>query len=150
MAIEVVNRQRLCPVDARRAREVAQATLEAISRAEASLVIAFVRDRAIRDLNRRHRNKDQATDVLSFPGEGVPQEKSESLVEEDDYLGDVVISTDTALCQAREAGHSVEREVDELVLHGVLHLCGYDHETDRGEMNRLELRLRRNILGARD
>jgi probable rRNA maturation factor len=146
LAIEVVNRQRLCRVDARRAKEVAQATLEAISRAKASLAVAFVRDRAIRDLNQRYRNKDQATDVLSFPSEGEPQERSESLIEKDNYLGDIVISTDTALRQAREAHHSVEREFDELVLHGVLHLCGYDHETDRGEMNRLELQLRRKLL----
>ncbi len=65
------------------------------------------------------------------------------------YLGDIVISTDTALRQAEDAGHSLERELDELIIHGALHLCGYDHETDNGEMNRLELRLRRKLLGVR-
>ena len=63
-----------------------------------------------------------------------------------DYLGDIVISAETAERQAKEAGHTVEREVSELVIHGVLHLCGYDHEIDRGEMNRLELKLRRKLL----
>ena len=61
-------------------------------------------------------------------------------------LGDIVISTDAALRQANQTGYSLEREISELVLHGVLHLCGYDHEIDRGEMNRLELKLRRRLL----
>jgi probable rRNA maturation factor len=63
------------------------------------------------------------------------------------YIGDIIISTDTALRQAQDAGLSFEREVSELVIHGTLHLCRYDHETDRGEMNRLELKLRRKLLG---
>ncbi|MEW6212161.1 MAG: rRNA maturation RNase YbeY, partial [Acidobacteriota bacterium] len=96
-----------------------------------------VRDRAIRELNREFRHSDRATDVLSFPAR------------EKDYLGDVVISTDTALKQAQEAGFTFEREVSELVLHGLLHLCGYDHETDQGEMNRLELRLRRKLIDGK-
>ena len=106
-------------------------------RADSSLTVAFVRDRRIRELNRDFRGKDRATDVLSFPaGDGFGA----------DFLGDIVISTDAAARQAKEAGHSLDREVDELVIHGVLHLCGYDHETDRGEMNRLELKLRRKLL----
>jgi probable rRNA maturation factor len=126
---------------------VAQQTLAAVGRADSWLTVAFVRDRAIRDLNRRYRSKDKATDVLSFPG----ADKHEPAIEYDSpglssYLGDIVISTDRAVSQAEEAGHSFEREVDELVLHGALHLCGYDHEADRGEMNRLELRLRRKLL----
>jgi probable rRNA maturation factor len=68
------------------------------------------------------------------------------MFENADYIGDVVISTDAALRQAEEANHSFEREVSELVIHGTLHLCGYDHEADRGEMNRLELKLRRKLL----
>jgi probable rRNA maturation factor len=65
---------------------------------------------------------------------------------EENYLGDIVIATDTALRQAEEAKQTFAREVQELVIHGLLHLCGYDHETDNGEMNRLELRLRKKLL----
>ena len=60
-------------------------------------------------------------------------------------LGDVVISVEQAARQAREHGLSLEDEIAQLILHGLLHLCGYDHETDNGEMNRLELRLRRRL-----
>lgn len=100
----------------------------------------FVRDPAMRDLNLKFRGKDEPTDVLSFPL------SYDSRVADDEYVGDVVVSTDAARRQANEAGHSLEREIDELVIHGVLHLCGYDHETDSGEMNRLELKLRRELL----
>lgn len=142
MAIEVVNRQRLCAIDRRQIERVARATLEAIGRAPGSLTVAFVRDRAIRELNQTYRGKDRATDVLSFPTPGAPVD----LITEETYLGDVVIATDTALAQADAARHSLAREVSELVIHGALHLCGYDHETDNGQMNRLELRLRRKLL----
>jgi len=145
VAIEVVNRQRLCAIDRSRVARVAQATLAAIGRADCSLTIAFVRDRAIRSLNRTYRGKDRATDVLSFPA--TAEQTGAATGEMAEYLGDIVIATDTARAQAEAAAHSLAREVSELVIHGALHLCGYDHETDNGAMNRLELRLRRNLLG---
>ena len=149
MAIEVVNRQRLARIEARRVVRLAEATLGAVGRADANLTVAFVRERVIRKLNAKFRGTDRATDVLSFPAQG-----GFSVAGDDDFvgsglaehLGDIVVSTETALRQADIAGHPFEREVDELVIHGVLHLCGYDHETDRGEMNRLELKLRRKLL----
>ena len=117
------------------------------------LTIAFVRDPVIRRLNRDYRGRDSATDVLSFPsGNELSAEKQTAgrgqqiTGETGEHLGDVVISTDRAISQANEAGLSIERELSELVIHGVLHLCGYDHETDRGTMNRLELRLRRTLI----
>lgn len=145
MAIDVVNRQRLARIQAARIATLADATLAAVGRAGASLTVAFVRDRIIRDLNRQFRATDRTTDVLSFPrgDSGDEDFKDTKLV---DYLGDVVVSTDTALRQANDAGLSFEREVEELVMHGVLHLCGYDHENDRGKMNRLELKLRKKLL----
>ena len=147
MAIEVVNRQRLREIDRSCIASIAYATLAELGRADSSLTVAFVRDRIIKDLNRRYRNKDLATDVLSFPGtDGNNDTIEDESPEMSKYLGDIVISTDSAARQSAEAGHSFEREVKELVLHGVLHLCGYDHETDRGEMNWLELRLRRKLL----
>ena len=90
-------------------------------------------DAEIRDLNRRLRGKDRATDVLSFPG-------SESI--EGLHLGDVLISVETAREQARGAGHTLERELKELLLHGLLHCLGHDHETDAGEMEAREIELR--------
>ncbi len=106
----------------------------------AGVTVAFVSDRAMRELNRRWRGKRGTTDVLSFPAEQAEFEKSAGVT-----LGDVVISVERAQAQAAENGLDFEREVEQLILHGVLHLCGYDHETDDGEMNALELRLRRRL-----
>jgi probable rRNA maturation factor len=100
--------------------------------------IAFVSDARIREMNLSWRKKDSATDVLSFPYRRDPWEKEER-------LGDVVISLETAAAQAEENGLTLENEVKQLILHGVLHLCGYDHETDNGEMNSRELELRESL-----
>lgn len=145
MATEVVNRQRLARIDAQRIGRLGDATLAAVGKTGSSLTIAFVRDRIIRDLNRRFRESDRTTDVLSFP-RGTADDERFPGADDEDYLGDIVVSTDTALRQAGETGISFEREVDELVMHGVLHLCGFDHENDQGEMNRIELKLRRKLL----
>ena len=104
-----------------------------------SFAVRFVGDRAMRSINRRYRGTDRPTDVLSFPGEDGP---------EGCHLGDVAISVPTARRQARERDEPVEREVRALILHGLLHCLGYDHETDDGEMRRLERRLRTRWLGA--
>ena len=145
MESEIANRPRLGPVDGDDCRGLARATLDATGRPGAGLTVAFVRDRRIRDLNRDFRGKDVATDVLSFQS-GDEEPDAAAAGDVDIYLGDVVISTDAALRQATDAGHSFEREVSELIIHGALHLCGYDHETDDGQMNRLELKLRRRLL----
>ena len=144
VAIEVVNRQRLAHVDRRRAARLATDVLAALDRADAGLTLAFVRDAEIRSLNLKFRGKDSATDVLSFPiGDA---DASDPAAVQGESLGDIVIATDTALNQARERRHSFEREVSELLIHGVLHLCGFDHETDNGEMNRMEMKLRERLL----
>ena len=90
-------------------------------------------DSELRRLNRDFRGKDYATDVLSFPVPG------------DDGLGDLAISLQRARAQAAEYGHRLEQEVCVLMLHGALHLLGYDHETDRGRMARAEKRWRRAL-----
>jgi probable rRNA maturation factor len=147
VATEVVNRQRLTRVDVQRIARLSDATLGAVGRAGTSLSVVFVRDRAMRQLNRKYRSQDRTTDVLSFAAGGdLAGADLTSFIGEAAFLGDVVVSVDTASQQASEAGHSLGRELDELVMHGVLHLCGYDHETDSGEMNRLELKLRRKLL----
>jgi probable rRNA maturation factor len=148
VGIEVANRQRLARIDARRVAILAERTLAVLGRPGATLTVAFVRDRVMRELNRKYRGQDRTTDVLSFPADDERSNGgSSSGGDASEYLGDVAVSTDRANTQAIEAGHTFEREVDELVMHGVLHLCGYDHEIDRGEMNRLELKLRRKLLG---
>jgi probable rRNA maturation factor len=98
-----------------------------------SFSAVLVSDRRIRELNRRYRKRSAATDVLSFP------------LRENGYLGEVVISASTARRQARRYRHRVEEEIMLLLLHGVLHLLGYDHETDRGRMARREHTLRRRL-----
>jgi probable rRNA maturation factor len=166
LAIEVLNRQRLVEVDKSEVADLAGATLALVQRqmaqakakspetmkvgtqsrsaAEAHITVVFVRDPKIRALNRDYRGRDYPTDVLSFRANEGEGESADFF--EPDYVGDIVIATDTALRQAEEAGQSFAREVQELVIHGVLHLCGYDHESDNGEMNRLELRLRKKLL----
>jgi len=125
--IEVVNRQRLARIDARRVARLVDTTLGAVGRADANWTVALVRDRVIRNLNRKFRGNDRVTDVLSFPAEDEREHASDvsftgSGVSE--FLGDIVISADTALNQADDAGHSFEREVNELVIHGVRHRGG--------------------------
>ena len=97
--------------------------------------VLFCADRRMRALNRRYRGKDRSTDVLAFPagetGAG--------------FLGDIVISVPYAEREARRRREPRPREIDRLLVHGLLHLMGYDHETDDGEMDALEARVRRRL-----
>lgn len=138
--IEVVNRQRKMQVDCEGWQVFTEKALKVVPADGAGVTVAFVSDRAMRELNRMWRGKSGTTDVLSFPAEQDEFEKVEGA-----RLGDVVISVEQAARQALENGLEFETEVAQLILHGLLHLCGYDHETDNGEMNRLELRLRRRL-----
>ena len=141
MPIEVINRQRKRRLNGGHWRDFAERALEAIGNPrEREATIVFVSDAAIKKLNCQFRGKDYVTDVLSFPTKHERFEK-----ELKTNLGEVVVSLDRALVQAKENGLSLANEVQQLILHGLLHLCGYDHETDNGEMNRLELKLRRKL-----
>jgi len=111
--------------------------VEAIAPGRGELGVRFVGDGPMRDLNRDFRSVDATTDVLSFDGGETP---------EGPYLGDIVISVPAARRQAAERGHGVDRELRTLLIHGFLHCLGYDHETDQGEMDREERRLRRRFL----
>jgi probable rRNA maturation factor len=133
--IEAVNRQRRLRLDTEAWSTFATKALAALGKSDSSATIAFVSDNRIRELNRQFRDVDKATDVLSFPSGG-PDELE---------LGDIAISVETAAAQAKESGLSFDDEIAQLILHGLLHLSGYDHETDNGEMNRLELKLRRKL-----
>jgi probable rRNA maturation factor len=132
--IEAVNRQRKTKIDTKAWETFAARAAGAIGKKDSSATIAFVSDKTIRQLNRQFRGVDKATDVLSFPA-----------ADEERNLGDIAISVETAAAQAKENGLTFDEEVAQLILHGLLHLSGYDHETDNGEMNRLELRLRRRL-----
>jgi probable rRNA maturation factor len=102
--------------------------------------IAFIDDEAMTELNSRFRKKNKTTDVLTFPADdsyGDPKRKGRGRP-----LGDIVISVDQARRQAADEKHSLSTEVRYLIVHGVLHALGYDHETDKGEMNSLETEVR--------
>jgi probable rRNA maturation factor len=103
--------------------------LDRLEREVDEVSIAFVDDEAMTSLNRKFRRKNKTTDVLTFPGD-------------DRFLGDIVISIDQARRQAADEKHSIATEVRYLILHGILHALGHDHETDQGEMNALEVEVR--------
>jgi probable rRNA maturation factor len=134
---EIINNQRKIKLDARQFEQFAEAAVDAIDEAEnKDVAIAFVSDRRMRALNKEFRGQDKTTDVLSFPFE------ADEFNAQDDFLGDIVISLEQAVRQAAENDLDLDAEVKQLILHGILHLCGYDHETDGGEMNRREFELR--------
>ena len=113
-------------------------------RARGTITIALVSDAQMRTLNRRYRGKDYATDVLSFPLLADPDRPAARRSGRGhSHLGDIVIARGVAGRQARAAGHGTPEELRILALHGLLHLLGYDHERDHGQMARLERRLRR-------
>jgi probable rRNA maturation factor len=140
VSIEVINRQRKRRVNLKHWREFAERALHATGENKREVTIVFVADSAIKKLNRQFRGRNYPTDVLSFPTQ---HERFEEELNND--LGEVVISLDRAAVQAKENGLTLTNEVAQLILHGLLHLCGHDHETDNGEMNRLELRLRKEL-----
>jgi probable rRNA maturation factor len=101
-------------------------------RRPSAVTVAVVSDARVRALNRSYRGKNRTTDVLSFPTSSPSP-----------FLGDIVIARGVARRQARAAGHGERTEWRVLALHGLLHLLGYDHESDDGTMARVEARLRR-------
>ena len=112
------------------------------ARVRGEISVALVSDARVRTLNRTYRGLDYATDVLSFPAtdHGSSADNAQSPVAP--VLGDIVIASGVASRQARAAGHALGTELRVLALHGLLHLAGYDHEQDQGEMARIETRLR--------
>jgi len=128
-----LNKQRKHPIDSRGVRRFVAGLTTALGKPGAEFSVVFITDEAMRTYNHRYRGMDKATDVLSFEGEG-------------DYLGDILISTETAWAQARKSPTlTFHDNIRRLLLHGFLHLSGYDHETDNGEMREIERRLRRKF-----
>ncbi len=127
----LLNRQRAVRVDLPRLRHFA-ALLRRRVAAGREFAVAIDSDAAVRHANRRYRGRDRVTDVLAFPDAGR-------------RLGDILIAASRARRQARFLGHPLERELQVLMLHGLLHLLGYDHERDRGRMLRAERNWRRRL-----
>ncbi len=134
LEVVLLNRQRRRRVSLPRLRGVLEGAARALG-VGGGVTLVLTGDRAVRALNARYRGKDKPTDVLSFPGPGG-----------EIGLGDIVISLDTAAANARLFTRTLPQELDILALHGFLHVLGYDHESDQGEMERLEKRLRKRLL----
>lgn len=133
----IVNRQRRVRVSLPPLRSFLARTRRALRAAGRDLTVCLVSDAEMAQMNREFRGNPAPTDVLSFPSNGRRRNGS--------YLGDIAIAPAVARRNARRLGRALSQELQILILHGVLHLLGYDHETDGGEMDRLESRLRRRL-----
>jgi probable rRNA maturation factor len=135
----IVNRQRRVPVAIQPLQDFYERARVAMKFPPESVAVQLISDEAMARLNRKFRNKPGPTDVLSFPANGAtPHAKSQ-------YMGDIAISPATARRNARHFSRPLADELRILILHGMIHLAGFDHETDHGEMDRLERRLRRRL-----
>lgn len=134
--MQVLNRQKRFRVLRKPIASLCANALQALGEDHCALSVAFVESRTIEDMNRRYRGRDYPTDVLSFA-------YGNSIDEGIRYLGDIVISLEIAFENAVRWRTSREAELRKLLLHGILHLLGFDHETDSGEMERLQNRLMR-------
>lgn len=157
--IDVVNLQRKVKLDTSSIRAfVADLSARDDVWAGKTFSVAFVSDRRMTQLNHLFRGKEAATDVLSFPYEpdtfvqgtgfslsDADEEQAEACTLNSGFAGDIVISAEQAQKQAAENGLDLNTEIKQLILHGLLHLCGYDHETDNGEMDSREIELRKTL-----
>ncbi len=138
----ILNRQKKVALDLRAIRNFSRRLARVLPR-RGEWNVCFVDDAEMARLNAAYRGKARPTDVLSFPWKAARAGAGEKEFRK--FLGDIVVSAETARRNAREAGHSTRREIEGLLLHGALHLLGYDHETDEGEMTALELALRKRL-----
>ena len=140
MPVEIVRRDAGARFPSRKLRKIANKVLELVKEDQAELSLALVGNAEIRKLNAKFRKKDYATDVLSFPAEDI-------LPGAERLLGDVIISVEKAQQQAQERRRTVDEEMVTLLIHGVLHLLGYDHERSAKDA-RAMMRLERKIYRA--
>lgn len=138
----IVNRQRRVPVAIRPLQQFYERARRELGFAPESVTIQLISDEAMAQLNETFRKKQGPTDVLSFPANGA------RLAHDAEYAGDIAISPETARRNARRFSRSLPAEMRILILHGMIHLAGFDHETDHGEMDRLERRLRKRLRVA--
>ena len=145
---QVENRQRSVRLSLQTAERFLRRVTRELGVGSDSVALCFVTDREMARLNETYRKKKGTTDVLSFPAKerGKPVSVATRVRElRGEFLGDIAISPAVARRNAHSVGRSLSGEIHVLILHGVLHLLGYDHETDRGEMDRVEGRLRRRL-----
>lgn len=140
MNIEAANRQRKYKVDLKSIKQNADNILSLCRTDDAELSILIVNNRVMRTLNRQYRGIDKPTDVLSFlpsPALSMSEGEGRGEVEPLRFLGDIVISMEKIHAQAAERGHSPDKEFKILLIHGILHLLGYDHEVSHAEAQRM-------------
>jgi probable rRNA maturation factor len=135
MPVHIQSQVRRVRFDQARLDRLARTILSDVGEASAELGILFVGDQRMRSLNRRYRGKDRTTDVLAF----AMREASRFSA---GMLGDVVIAVPTAVRQAKQGQRSLDEELAVLLVHGILHLCGYDHERSEKEARRMHRRER--------
>ena len=135
----IVNRQRRVPVAIRPLQQFYERVRSQLGFAPESVTIQLISDEAMAQLNETFRKKHGPTDVLSFPANGPRPARGAG------YIGDIAISPETARRNARRFSRSLPVEMRILILHGMIHLAGFDHETDQGEMDRFERRLRKRL-----
>lgn len=135
----IVNRQRRVPIAVRPLQQFQERARRELGFAPESVTIQLISDATMAQLNETFRKKHGSTDVLSFPANDArPAPGAE-------YVGDIAISPETARRNARRFSRSLPLEMRILILHGMIHLAGFDHETDHGEMDRFERRLRKRL-----
>lgn len=148
MSLRVDNRQRALKIDTPGVRRLVGLILDDHGVGDTDVTVVFARDSFVRELNAAYRDVDRTTDVLAFAmRDGDSPDVGGDPDELERILGDVVISTDRAIAQARRYRRTPEREIFKLVAHGVLHLLGHDHETTRSrtKMRNLENRYLRTL-----
>jgi probable rRNA maturation factor len=135
----IVNRQRRVPVAVHPLQRFYERVRRELGFSRESVTIQLISDETMAQLNETFRKKSGPTDVLSFPANDAPRAKDSN------YIGDIAISPETARRNARRFSRSLPAEMRILILHGMIHLAGFDHETDHGEMDRFERRLRKRL-----
>jgi len=144
----ILNKQRKVRLARRTFEKFLERTQRELRIADSEITVAFVSDQEIAQWNERYRKKSGPTDVLSFPavsGSGPASPGRQNGRRVPGVLGDIAIAPETARRYARNHGRTLDNELRVLMLHGVLHLMGYDHESDHGQMNRIEQKLRRRL-----
>ncbi len=145
----IENHQRIVAVNLPALKRFLQQVKKEIGLGKDCVAIRLIGDPEMARLNETYRKKKGPTDVLSFPA-AAESAKPGTLMQQvrrtcGEFLGDIAISPKVARRNAKSLGRQLPEELKVLILHGVLHLLGYDHETDRGEMERIEMRLRRKL-----
>ena len=144
----ILNQQRRVRVRPAVLNEFLARVRSTVGVSDQSVSICLVTDAAMSRMNKRYRGKRGPTDVLSFPANGRVASARKSAPPRPFFLGDIAISPETARRNARRFGRTLDDELRILILHGILHLLGYDHEADHGEMEQIEIRLRRELKVA--